>query len=509
MLKTQHTILISTSIKIALIILFSTKFSFSQLPNSPIIDTISVEPISVKGNVYISWFPVTSPGVKGYIIYRDLKTSLDVPNWINLDTVWGASNTFYLDATSNADGEYEHYILRAFNDSVKSLLSESISTIYIFPYIETENCKNLIRIHWDHHKAWQPTFTHFDIFCSENYQPYQKIGTTTGTLSDFKYFDISNQTSYSFFVRGYYSDGRTFTSNSVRTFTNFPTVTQYLNADFATVENENIKLQFTLDTASDVRNYSIIKSDSINGTYKSIYKINNYLSDKLIYTDVNVDVTKNYFYKLQAVDLCNNSYKESNIAENITIKVKSDKDFNQIITWDKYSTWLGGDMQYKLYRIIEDERTEIYETYYGNAYFADNISLEDLQKVSSNLCYEVIAKEGTTNPYGVQGESKSAKICVEQDAIVHVPEAFTPNGDQINAIFKPTTIFVSPEMYQFLIYDRWGQIIYQTSKTTEGWDGKLPNLKEAPEGTYYYYIKYLDFYKNIYHLSGTATLFRK
>ena len=261
---------------ITILFLLIVFLGFSQLPDSPVFDTVSVEPISTKGNVYVTWKPVNDPAVKGYIIYRDLKTSLDVPNWQNLDTVWGATSTYYEDVTSNADGEYEYYILRSFTNTEKSLLSEPFSTIYTFPYIETENCKNMIRVHWDFHKLWNVTFDHFDIYCSKNYGSYSKIGTSTGLERNYKYFDVQDQTSYSFFVRGYFADGRSVTSNSVRTFSNFPSTTKYLNADYVTVQGELVKMQFTLDESVDVRNYSIVRSDSLNGTYKSIYTVNNY-----------------------------------------------------------------------------------------------------------------------------------------------------------------------------------------------------------------------------------------
>ncbi len=494
---------------ITILFLLIATFSFSQLPDSPVFDTVSVEPISPKGNVYVTWKPINDTAVKGYIIYRDLKTSLDAPNWQNLDTVWGASSTYYEDVTSNADGEYEYYILRSFTSTEKSLLSGSFSTIYTFPYIETENCKNMIRVHWDFHKLWQVTFDHFDIYCSKDYGIYTKIGTATGLERNFKYFNVQDQTSYSFFVRGYFADGRSVTSNSVRTFSNFPSTTKYLNADYVTVQGELVKMQFTLDDSVDVRNYSIVRSDSLYGTYKSIYKVNNYIAKKLNYTDKTANPRKHNYYKIQAINLCGDSYFESNKASVITLNMKSTPDFEQTLSWDTYHDWLGGVFEYKLYRIIEDERSLIYTTYNGINYYVDDISIEDLQKVTSKLCYEVEAVESLGNPYGVVGKSMSARVCVEQEAIVHMPNAYTPNGDVINAIFKPTTMFVAEKNYLFQIYDRWGSIIYETNKVSEGWDGKLPSKKYAPQGGYVYYLRYLDFYNNKFELSGSLTLFRK
>ena len=491
-----------------ILILLSIK-TIAQEPNPPVIDTVSVEPVNVKGDVYISWEAMDPNEVAGYIIYRDLKTSLDLENWENLDTVWGANNTSYIDQTSNADGEYEFYIMRSFNhQGDKSLLSQSFSTIYTFPYIEKEDCKNLIRVHWDYHQHWQVSFNHFDIYCSKDYGPYQKVGTVDGSLRDFKYFDVNDQTSYSFFVRATLANGKTVTSNSVRTYTNFPSVTKYLNADYATVENKAIKLEFLLDDSADVRNYTIVRSDSINGVYKPIYTINNYLPKFLVYYDTKADIYTKHYYKIQAVDLCGNSYFESNLAQNIVINVSSNDDFQPVITWDTYNSWLGGVKQYNLYRIINDQKTLIYTTYNAINYFKDNIPDEELRKLSSNLCYEVEVVEGDGNPYGIRGVSKSAKKCITQEAKVFVPNAFTPDNNKINDSFKPSLLFVSPENYVFEIYDRWGMLIFRTTDIDKAWEGKLESGKYCPEGSYVYYIVYQDFYGNVNTISGTVSLLR-
>lgn len=493
-------------------------FLQAQTPDAPILDSVSTEPVNVKGDVYIGWQPVTSTGVKGYIIYRDLKTSIETPNWETLDTVWGATSTSYIDISSNADGEYEYYIMRSFTDTDKSLFSNSFSTIYTFPYIETENCRNVVRVHWDFNEQSNVTFDHFDIYCSADYGPYSKINTVTNVERNFIHSNIIDQTSYSYFIRGIFSDGRTVTSNSVRTFTNLPSTTKFLNADFATAENNAIKLQFTLDETVDVRNYQIVRSTLKDGIYAKIYRIDNYHSLKLNYTDYNIDASQKYFYKVQAIDLCGNAYIESNIAQNIILDVKNiavlppysrNYSYKQLITWDYYDTWLGGDLLYKLYRIIGDRTELIYSTYNGINFFTDEMYKNDLKGVTSKLCYEIVATEGDSNPYGVKGSSKSHKFCVKGNASLHMPNAFTPNGDRLNDVYKPSTIFVSYKNYIFQIYDRWGQIIFETSDITKGWNGTAEHGLQVLQGTFYYYVQYFDFNNNKFEKAGNFTLFRR
>lgn len=53
---------------------------------------------------------------------------------------------------------------------------------------------------------------------------------------------------------------------------------------------------------------------------------------------------------------------------------------------------------------------------------------------------------------------------------VMVPSAFTPDGDGRNDIFRPI-VYGVPEEYEFVIYNRWGQVVFNSKKPGEGWNG--------------------------------------
>lgn len=66
---------------------------------------------------------------------------------------------------------------------------------------------------------------------------------------------------------------------------------------------------------------------------------------------------------------------------------------------------------------------------------------------------------------------KTVKII--EEIVYFVPNTFTPDGDQFNQEFKP--IFASgydTKGYTMYIFNRWGQLIFQTNDITKGWDGK-------------------------------------
>lgn len=78
------------------------------------------------------------------------------------------------------------------------------------------------------------------------------------------------------------------------------------------------------------------------------------------------------------------------------------------------------------------------------------------------------------------------------ELIVHVPNAFTPNGDFINDVFGP--VFSEPELlteYNMSIFDRWGVKIFETTDVTKYWMGNAEGGEYfVPDGVYVWRIVY-------------------
>lgn len=90
----------------------------------------------------------------------------------------------------------------------------------------------------------------------------------------------------------------------------------------------------------------------------------------------------------------------------------------------------------------------------------------------------------------------SADSCVAIDSVIVevtnpsksivVPDAFTPNGDNLNDKFLPINAS-NFNITSFIIFNRWGEAVYNVNGNTDGWDGKF-NTIDQPIGTYIYYI---------------------
>jgi gliding motility-associated-like protein len=87
-----------------------------------------------------------------------------------------------------------------------------------------------------------------------------------------------------------------------------------------------------------------------------------------------------------------------------------------------------------------------------------------------------------------------------------VPNAFTPNGDGHNDVFR-ALYSIAPVQFKMRIFNRYGQFLFSTSDPGIGWDGMANGVKQ-PVDTYVWEIEYLD-QKAVHHsLKGTVVLIR-
>lgn len=87
-------------------------------------------------------------------------------------------------------------------------------------------------------------------------------------------------------------------------------------------------------------------------------------------------------------------------------------------------------------------------------------------------------------------DTAHAWIYVEEDLIYYVPNTFTPDGDGHNETFKPVlTSGFDPSFYHFSIYNRWGEVVYESEDIEGGWDGEFRGAT-AQDGTYTWKIEF-------------------
>ena len=109
--------------------------------------------------------------------------------------------------------------------------------------------------------------------------------------------------------------------------------------------------------------------------------------------------------------------------------------------------------------------------------------------------------------YGCADTSRQ-EITIKEIGTIFIPSAFTPDDDGINDIFIPKGNNIDSNYYKMLIYDRWGEKVFETNDLSQGWDGRVKNENMASPGIYKWYIIYRDKSGTEYTKSGNLTLIR-
>lgn len=113
-----------------------------------------------------------------------------------------------------------------------------------------------------------------------------------------------------------------------------------------------------------------------------------------------------------------------------------------------------------------------------------------------------------TNQFGCV-DSVTQIVKVEPDYVFYVPNAFSPNGDGKNDIFLPQGFGLQTSDYRMMIFDRWGEKIFETSDWGEGWNGTLKNSGSKDKvimDTYVYRISYKDLSGKSHIRTGHVTV---
>lgn len=86
-----------------------------------------------------------------------------------------------------------------------------------------------------------------------------------------------------------------------------------------------------------------------------------------------------------------------------------------------------------------------------------------------------------------------------------VPNTFTPTQNSINSEFFGLGVDLIE--FEMIIYNRWGEVVFEGDGVTDSWDG-TQNGSPCAEGTYIWTIRYKDYYNEVVNMNGNVNLLR-
>lgn len=268
----------------------------------------------------------------------------------------------------------------------------------------------------------------------------------------------------------------------------------------------NVEIVIETDPLSvEVSEYQIERYNIHSEEWDPILEIqSSTMGIPLTFIDTNVDTdSRSYRYRCLLYNECGVSTSMSNEAETIFLQGWRSEDpeaFLNSLIWTMYDDFPQGVGSYEVLRA--DSRTSTFEPLVsvdGNINYSEDY-VGDLTHLPGDFCYRILALENspTTSVNGAQSNT----ICLTEEPLIWIPDAFTPNNDGLNDCFPwgegaNQMGFVTretsdeSEYFNMKILSRWGDTIYETNSINQCWDGTAYG-EPVPDGVYSVVVRILD-----------------
>jgi len=461
-------------------------------PFGVVIDTVSV---TSNNHPIIGWQSSSSADVNDYVIYR---------SGVAVDTV---TNSPFEDLQSLATNTSFRYQIAAL-DSCKnsSPSSNTHCSIRLSAYLNS--CDRVIKLSWNTNQ--DTVALGFEVWTSLNgAAPILLQNLGNGTTS-FEHIGALASGNYCYFIREKLSANRSASSNAVCLKADFTPSHGFAYLRLATIANSgDVNLRIFSDTLVALRYFKIEKKRLGSNTFDSIGiaywqpSISNFF-----FTDNKVQTSKySYLYRVITVDSCYNS-DTTNIGRTIFLQSSSQNIYSNKLIWNDYGDWNAGTDFYLIHRLVEN--VEIMPPLFipfsasGENSYLDDISVFGID--ASLFCYFIEAVENQGNSITFQSDTSFSNLsCDLRDPLIVVPNAFTPEGK--NPVFKPVIPYLNGSSYSFRIFDRWGQMLFETTDINQGWDGKFKGQLVKTDA-YVYRIEVIDRNKKPFVKMGSVVVVR-
>jgi gliding motility-associated-like protein len=399
---------------------------------------------------------------------------------------------------------------------IGSIANNAHQTIYLKEPI-ADICGRQVSLNWDNYRVTKTVGAPDELLApfqynlasvSYNDSDFQFIGEIDFTINQ-QIIESPNEGDYCFFVRSINKEtGATSTSNTRCLHVNFPPHPDFVYVRGVTVEEGHTLVRVATDPFAKDIVYVVQKLE--NEQFQPL--------DTLIIHDgaftfadyASRADNQPETYRVLALDSCLDETVYSQNATSMYLSVNAISATNNYLQWNNYKGWPGGVSVYVVQRQVNSliGFEEVATLPDGALQFTDDVSSLQFEGVQSRILYRIFAKENSGNPLGFTDTVYSNIAAIQRDVEVFVPNAFRPDSHiQENRIFKPVFTFFTPEKYTLQIFNRWGQLIFQSENFWEGWDGTL-NGSMANAGVYAYIIRYSDSMGESFEKRGALLLTR-
>jgi gliding motility-associated-like protein len=439
---------------------------------APKIDSISVDTLmNGEYRVVMGWEPYDWSGYNrdsSWFIVRQIDP---IGGYSDPDTVYDPDATFYIDYSSNPLEEIQGFGLEAITyvngEKILSLIADQHSRNILPEIISYDSCDTKVSLTWNTYFTGDTTASDppYAVFAySDNDRRKVIVNTNSHEFSGLNENEI-----YEFRIRVIGAD-YTSTSIPVTYFTNKPADPQI--PVFRALET-NAGFENLIDIQVDdilTSHLIIFKSSDLDFGFDTLDEITQIQADIQMFD--NAGSTDVVYYYLESYDLCMEDIIYSDTINSSILTATDRTSYIEV----KGNEYFFGEADYLLQRLADGQ--------------------ENIFEISPPLTYNDfgILEQPLTNPrvvYRLKSITNDSVEIISNPAIVAVkdqlrwPNAIVAGDHGIDGLFRPFIERSVPEKFNMKIFNKWGQLLFESHSIENGWDGTYNGNFVLPGGYLY------------------------
>lgn len=454
-------------------------------PPQPQIETASVDPLT--GDIVLTWIPVFAPDLA---FYRVQDIDVVGQQFVNVGFIPAGEPTEFVYENAGSNGSKTLAVI-AFDDCGNDASFSGTATTMFAEASYTE-CSLDAMVSWSEYEGWDEGVAQYRIQAFVDGDGPELMGETDGN-STFFLAEVEPNKEYCFYIEAVSAGNQVnATSNSDCVTTQYPSISSivYLSS-VDVIDASTLEISILQDVTAVGTTYRLSRARE-NGSYLEIATLEQTEDQFLTYTDEGLDARSiEYSYRFEAYDGCGALIGQSNLGTNVVLEVLAEpRELKNYLSWNPYEAWQQGVSEYQIWRKVgSDADFQLYATVGGDTFiFEDDV--EQFRDEEGEFCYRVVAIEAA-NSFGAPSQSSSYSDCVTQPPIMWIPSAIVLDGQPENQVFKPVAGFIDLASFRMEIYNKWGQLIFESADIEEGWDGTYRGSR-VREDVFRYIIAYSD-----------------
>lgn len=447
-------------------------------------EVASITSVSVQGSqVVISWQASTSPEVIGYIVYRE--TNIGV---VPIDTVYGALS--YVDTTAAPHTRTETYFVNALDACGNtSIFDQPHQTILLQAAVDS--CTRAIQLSWNPYASWPDGVERQEVWVSENGAAPYLVASLAPQAAQYVFEDAQQGVTYCFFIWAFAKNDPYSARSNERCVA--PDVVQpqayLLLANVQTNADGTVDLVWLWDPEGEIDAYRVLRTADSAFQQPQVLltaPAPTFLPPSVLWTDSSAALPATYYYRIETSDVCG-AVRVSNFGRNLLLEGKPLPGQRNLLEWTNF--FIGGATLagYELFRVVGGQEELVGS--YGPLFTSHFDQLDPAVPEQADACYYLIAYATLELPDGSTYEiaQRSNTVCLLQPATIYLPNALAPRG--YNKEFKPVLVFGQVSDYRLFVFDRYGQLVFQSSDPDVGWTGITDDGRLWPAGVYTYLLQ--------------------